>query len=1151
MGNFGAKRKRQKLWIGFNYKLLRKFDIMTNKNWQEAIGGKAQLIIIYAIIVLSIILTLGHVLDFPHFLFKTPPIKIEWSGITMDIIVVFLIGLISIMLIRQAESKRKKVEEDLSRSATAVKMSLESIVISDIEGEIIDVNEACLKMYGAEDKKDLIGKNAFDLLMPAVRDKALADTKELLSKGFLKNREYSVITKDGNEIYLEVNTSLMKDNEGKPIGFVAVIRNITERKCAEGALRESEDKFAKAFNASPSAVFITTPKEGRFIEINKSGVNMLGYEPDNIVGRTAKELHLWADLGDRGALIHSLQTKGAVHNMEVKLCRKSGEVFDALISVDVIDIKGERCLLSTASDVTQQKRIEEKLKESEQKYRTLLETTDTGFCILDRQGSILDANREYVRLSGHSTLAEIMGRSVIEWTAEYDLERNAEEVKRCMQQGYVRNLELDYVDKHGKATPIEINATMIQSEKGERILTLCRDITERKKMEKALRKSEEEFRLITNALPVLISYVDSKQRYRFNNKAYEEWFGHRCTEFLGKHIKEFLGQPAYKSIKRYVEAVLAGQEVTFESFVPYKDGGTRYVIATYVPHFGEQGEIRGFFALVNDLTEHKKTDDALQASQEKLKNVFASIKDSITITDLKGNIVDCNQAALDLFGLSSKKEALESSILDFVAAKERSRVKTGLRDVLEQRSVKDVEYTLLRKDKKEFPGEVSSSAVKNASGEPVGFVGITKDISERKKAEEALRKSKDLNTILRISYRISQVLELDKMLKLACEETAKALEIDRCAVVLVDEKEKTVVVKAVFIKSQPHPDVLGEKIVIEDFADLNKMYGKDPKILHLPMIEKAFLSRKAKEYFKNTMMKSLLIVPIEIGKKPLGYLSVATMEKEKTFTEAEIVFVQTLANHLAIAIENAKLMEIVNQHSEDLKVLSSQVIKAQEQERKKIAGELHDEIGQLLTAMKMNIDSLGKELPSSLPSAKERIDDLREISSQSLEYVRNMTQELRPTILDDFGLVPALNWHIKNFAKRYDIEVQLKTNNFECRLPFEVETILYRIAQEGLNNIAKHSQAKNVLVLLERKNSFIFMKIKDDGIGFEVERVLDHTKPKRGLGLFSIKERVSLLKGTFNLFSKPKKGTRLEIKIPCPEKTRKEKTYGQNKDSIS
>ena len=131
------------------------------------------------------------------------------------------------------------------------------------------------------------------------------------------------------------------------------------------------------------------------------------------------------------------------------------------------------------------------IKESETKYRSLIETTDTGFAIIDVEGKVLDANNEYVRLSGHNNFQQIIGRNVIEWTAEHDRARNAEEVGLCLKHGFVRDLEIDYVDKDGRFTPVEINATVVETMGGTVIMTLCRDITERKKAEDEIRQLNE------------------------------------------------------------------------------------------------------------------------------------------------------------------------------------------------------------------------------------------------------------------------------------------------------------------------------------------------------------------------------------------------------------------------------------------------------------------------------------------------------------------------------------------------------------------------------------------------------------------------------------------------------------------------------------
>ena len=143
------------------------------------------------------------------------------------------------------------------------------------------------------------------------------------------------------------------------------------------------------------------------------------------------------------------------------------------------------------TDITELKKAQEALAESEMKYRQLVETTGTGYVILDGEGRIIDANAEYIRISGYHTLEEILGRTVVEWTAPYDMDRNAKEVEKCYQKGFVRQLEIDYVHPDGKIIPIDINATCLDTEDGRRIVCLCRDITERRQVQEALERERQ------------------------------------------------------------------------------------------------------------------------------------------------------------------------------------------------------------------------------------------------------------------------------------------------------------------------------------------------------------------------------------------------------------------------------------------------------------------------------------------------------------------------------------------------------------------------------------------------------------------------------------------------------------------------------------
>ncbi len=163
--------------------------------------------------------------------------------------------------------------------------------------------------------------------------------------------------------------------------------------------------------------------------------------------------------------------------------RADGVPLPVDVTVRVTRIEGRVLFVVISRDVTERKQAEVVLKASEEKYRTLVETTATGYLIVDQEGRVLDANPEYVRLSGHGELGDILGRSVIEWTANHEKERNARAVAQCAKEGFVRNLVIDYVDGKGRITPVEINATVITDGESPRILALCRDVTERKQVE--------------------------------------------------------------------------------------------------------------------------------------------------------------------------------------------------------------------------------------------------------------------------------------------------------------------------------------------------------------------------------------------------------------------------------------------------------------------------------------------------------------------------------------------------------------------------------------------------------------------------------------------------------------------------------------------
>jgi two-component system, NarL family, sensor histidine kinase UhpB len=211
---------------------------------------------------------------------------------------------------------------------------------------------------------------------------------------------------------------------------------------------------------------------------------------------------------------------------------------------------------------------------------------------------------------------------------------------------------------------------------------------------------------------------------------------------------------------------------------------------------------------------------------------------------------------------------------------------------------------------------------------------------------------------------------------------------------------------------------------------------------------------------------------------------------------------------------------------------ASQIINAQEQERKRIARELHDETSQMLTSLLISLAILEKSVTTQ--EASDRITDTRKLAHQTLRAIRNLSIDLRPSALDDLGLLPALRWYLKEFQQKCAIEVEFNESGFRERLPAEMETVLYRIVQEALTNTARHSNARKVVITMKEERNKVYATITDDGIGFDVEAVRKPQDQERGLGLVGMTERAVLLDGTLDILSHPGQGTTVKVCIPIP-----------------
>ena len=510
---------------------------------------------------------------------------------------------------------RSKTEERFQRIFDNAK---DGIFIETTDGRIVDVNKAACRMLGYT-REELCSMHVKDLVPPEIA----AQLPETIQDETVRDGKYIEtvnVRKDGTRLPVEVSDTLVEIWGEKMV--IAILRDITERKRAEERLA-----YLSLATEWIGEMVIVTDLNHKISYANDAVKNILGYKPEEMIGHDAAAFFEGIS-GNPANLVQWIaeQKKPEVWRGELFNRKKDGSMIRVHMTLNWLRDKDGRVIgcVGNAMDITERKKAEEELRESEEKYRALIETTDTGYLILDGAGRVIDANPEYVRLTGHKTLDEIVGRTVIEWTAAHDKERNAEEVKKCMEKGVVRNLEIDYVDKDGNITPIEVNAKVVETAEGVRILSLCRDITKRKRAEEALWESEKKYKSIVENSRDVIMLTSQDGKISYISPA--------CKKVLGYDPEDLIGRQPWivhpddlDMVKGTHDRSLQGESgLNLEYRVKTKAGETRWISHSWSPVFTKD-EFRMIVSVIRDINERKQAEEELKGRTERIARQQAAI----------------------------------------------------------------------------------------------------------------------------------------------------------------------------------------------------------------------------------------------------------------------------------------------------------------------------------------------------------------------------------------------------------------------------------------------------------------------------------------------------------------------------------------------
>ena len=439
----------------------------------------------------------------------------------------------------EAAAERKRAEEALVRLSNAVNMTTDSIVISDLQGIIVDVNQATLEMYGADDRGDLTGKSSLDLIAPEEREKAVAGTQEVLEKGYVRSREYRIITKDGGRVPVEMSVALLKDAEGEPTGFVAVSRDITERKRAEEALRESEERYRALFESKLDGVCVID-EAMTLLLANQAAADIFGF--DSVQEMLEVNPFRFIPPEERERLLTTVQQDMFRDDkrelVEFRLMTKAGEEVWISAVGAVMEFQGKPAGLVSFRDITERKRAEEALRESEERYRTLFERVPVGLYRTTAEGEILDANPAMVEMFGYADRESLLAANARDLFVNPD--RRRDELALLHRVGVVHNYEAQMRRRDGAAMWVEDTVRTVRDSEGKVVYHEgnLEDITERKRAEEALRQSEEIKALILDRMSELVVLQDDDHTLVLVNRAVAESVGVEPDELVGLRCYE-------------------------------------------------------------------------------------------------------------------------------------------------------------------------------------------------------------------------------------------------------------------------------------------------------------------------------------------------------------------------------------------------------------------------------------------------------------------------------------------------------------------------------------------------------------------------------------------------------------------------------------
>jgi PAS domain S-box-containing protein len=662
---------------------------------------------------------------------------------------------------REAEKAVQASEEKFARAFHASPDPI--IITSSATGRVIDVNDTFERISG-HDRSDIVGTSALDLNLwadPSQRDGIM---KRIAEEGTVRDIEMVFQNASG-----ERRTCLFSAARifvaDEPC-HVSIVHDITDQLEMTRALKESEEKFSKAFRSSPVSIAITNVAEGRILDVNDTFQLTFGFRRDDIVGKTAREINLWKDLDERAAVRKTMDDEGRVRNRETVLRNSDGEPRDCLLSMERVSIGGELCHVSTIKDVTDEELAHKALRYSEGRYRNIVQGSPLGmiFYRLEDDGRLIfeGANPAFSQILGITT-DNLIGKTIEEAFPPLADTEIPDQYRKVAATG--QPWQTDQIDYQDERMQGAYYVSAFQTTPNHIAVTFL-DITDSLRDREALRESEEKFRTLfrSSTAGIAISTLDGK--FLDVNDSYLKMLGYDFEELQKLTYHELTPEKWHDVEAKILSTALeTGRLQDFEKEYIRKDG-------TLVPVFvnawvirGQEGHPDKLGAIVTDITERKLSEAALRNEKEFTETALNSQQDTFFVFEpATGRAIRWNRAFEDVTGYTAEEISNIPAPDSYYSPADLERARTFTQAVLTA-GIGSIELELICKDGRKIPTEYNVAVVKDEEGQPKYFISIGRDITKRKRAEALLKESESkFKAVFNNAFEFMGILTTDGVL---------------------------------------------------------------------------------------------------------------------------------------------------------------------------------------------------------------------------------------------------------------------------------------------------------------------------------------------------------------------------------------------------